>query len=115
MSADLIQGLVIRQQAGFYAVFAENREIVCKLRGKIKEKKTNEDLAAIGDRVFITLLSPNEGVIEKVLPREKAFSVWRPPRGVHTNRSCSPTPTKYSWFSLAPNPLPACACWIVFS
>lgn len=73
MSADLIQGLVIRQQAGFYAVFAENREIVCKLRGKIKEKKTNEDLAAIGDRVFITLLSPNEGVIEKVLPREKAF------------------------------------------
>jgi ribosome biogenesis GTPase len=73
MSTSLIQGLVIRQQAGFYAVFTEDREITCKLRGRIKKEKINEDLIAIGDQVFISLVSENEGVIERVLPREKEF------------------------------------------
>jgi ribosome biogenesis GTPase len=73
MSASLIQGLVIRQQAGFYTVFAENREITCKLRGKVKKEKINEDLIAIGDQVFISIITPDEGVIEEILPRQKEF------------------------------------------
>ncbi len=73
MSAALIQGLVIRQQAGFYTVFAEDREITCKLRGKIKKERLNEDLVAIGDRVFLSMISEEEGSIEEILPREKEF------------------------------------------
>ncbi len=73
MNTSLIQGLVIRQQAGFYAIFAEDREITCKLRGRIKNKRINEDQVAIGDRVFISLISADEGVIEEILPRDKQF------------------------------------------
>jgi len=73
MNTSLIQGLVIRQQAGFYAIFAEDREITCKLRGRIKNKRINEDQIAIGDRVFISLISHDEGVIEEILTRGKQF------------------------------------------
>jgi len=73
MSTSNIPGLVIRQQAGFYAVFAESKEITCRLRGKLKQKRKNEDLVAVGDRVLISLLSDRNGIIEKILPREKAF------------------------------------------
>ncbi len=73
MNASLIQGLVIRQQAGFYTIFAGDREITCKLRGKVKKDKINEDLVAIGDQVLVSMISEEEASIEEVLPREKAF------------------------------------------
>jgi ribosome biogenesis GTPase / thiamine phosphate phosphatase len=73
MNASLIQGLVVRQQAGFYTVFAGDREITCKLRGKIKKDKINEDLVAIGDQVFVSMISEEEASIEEILPRQKVF------------------------------------------
>jgi len=85
MSAALMQGLVIRQQAGFYTVSTgSGEEITCKLRGIIKKRKLNEDLIAIGDRVFISPQSENTGMIEEVLPREKEFFRLAPSaRGEH--------------------------------
>ncbi len=73
MTASLIQGLVTCQQAGFYTVYTPEREYSCKLRGKLKEKKLNEDLVAVGDRVLITVLPDEGAVIEEILPREKEF------------------------------------------
>jgi len=73
MNSSQLIGLVIRQQAGFYTVFTEEREYTCKLRGKLKQEKINEDLVVVGDRVFITVLPDNSGVIESVQPRSKAF------------------------------------------
>jgi ribosome biogenesis GTPase len=73
MSTTRIKGLVVRQQAGFYAVYVDGKEISCKLRGKFKLLRENEDLVAIGDRVFITLLPDGTGVIEEILPRENEF------------------------------------------
>jgi ribosome biogenesis GTPase len=73
MSASRIKGLIVRQQAGFYAVDAEGKEVTCKLRGKFKQLRANEDLVAIGDRVLFTLLSDESGVIEEILPRDNAF------------------------------------------
>jgi ribosome biogenesis GTPase len=73
MNSSKLQGLVTRQQAGFYTVFADGREFTCKLRGRHKKTRINEDLIAIGDQVFITLLGDGNAVIEEILPREKEF------------------------------------------
>lgn len=73
MTISKIKGLVTRQQAGFYTVFANGEEFTCKLRGKFRKNRKNEDLIAIGDQVFITQLPDGSAVIEEVLPREKEF------------------------------------------
>jgi ribosome biogenesis GTPase len=73
MNASPSKGLVVRQQAGFYTVDVGGKEITCKLRGKFKQLRANEDLVAIGDWVLFTLLSDESGVIEEILPRQNAF------------------------------------------
>ena len=73
MNSIKIQGLVTRQQAGFYTVFANGREFTCKLRGRHKKTRIFEDLIAIGDQVFITQLTDGNAVIEEILPRKKEF------------------------------------------
>ncbi len=73
MNTSQTKGLVVRQQAGFYTVDVGGNEITCKLRGKFKQLRANEDLVAIGDRVLFTLLSDESGVIEEILPRDNAF------------------------------------------
>lgn len=73
MKTASVTGLVACQRAGFYTVFADDREFTCKLRGKLKKKKLNEDLIAIGDRAFFTILPDGSGVIEEILPRKKEF------------------------------------------
>ncbi|MDK2980672.1 MAG: ribosome biosis GTPase / thiamine phosphate phosphatase [Chloroflexota bacterium] len=67
------RGLIVRQQAGFYTVDTGGGEITCKLRGKFKQLRANEDLVAIGDRVLFTRLEDDSGVIEEILPRDNAF------------------------------------------
>ncbi|BBB47338.1 ribosome small subunit-dependent GTPase A [Pelolinea submarina] len=73
MNASPSKGLVVRQQAGFYTVDVGGKEITCKLRGKFKQLRANEDLVAIGDWVLFSLLSDESGVIEEILPRQNAF------------------------------------------
>ncbi|MCD6356127.1 MAG: GTPase RsgA, partial [Anaerolineaceae bacterium] len=73
-----MDGLVIRLQAGFYSVDAGGREITCRLRGRLKKGRRNEDIIAVGDRVRISLLDGGSGVIEEIYPREKEFSRMAP-------------------------------------
>lgn len=73
MTETNVQGLVTCYQAGFYTVYAQEKEYTCKLRGKFKKKRLFEDLVAIGDKVIIQLLSDDSGIIEEILPREKMF------------------------------------------
>lgn len=68
-----MKGLVIRLQAGFYTVYTDNCEITCRLRGRYKKFRLNEDIVAVGDRVEINVLDDGSGVIEEILPREKEF------------------------------------------
>lgn len=69
-----IQGLIIRALSGFYTVRTETGDIICRLRGRLKRIKAEEDIAAVGDRVNITVLPDGSGAIESVEPREKALS-----------------------------------------
>ena len=68
-----MQGLVTRLQAGFYTVHVDGEEITCRLRGRLKKKRQNEDIVAVGDHVELTLLSDETGVIENILERERSF------------------------------------------
>ena len=73
MIGSKLDGLVTRLQAGFYSVYVDNREISCRLRGRHKQARLNEDIVAVGDRVQIQMLKDGGGIIEEIYPREKAF------------------------------------------
>lgn len=73
MTELFVPGLVVRQQSGFYTVQCADQQITCSLRGRFKLEKTNEDFAAVGDRVQVEIQSEGKGVIEAVLPRKSAF------------------------------------------
>ena len=68
-----LQGLIIKAQSGFFTVETDQGLVVCQLRGKLKRGKAKGDIAAIGDRVHITVLVDGSGVIEEVEERERAI------------------------------------------
>lgn len=56
--------------------------MVCTLRGKLKQGSKEGDLAAIGDRVLISLIDEGSGLIEAIQPRQRMISRLAPlPRG----------------------------------
>jgi ribosome biogenesis GTPase len=79
-----LQGLIIKAQSGFFTVetgqgFAVHRRargtngVVCQLRGKLKQGRATGDIAALGDKVWITVLEDGSGVIEEVEERKQAI------------------------------------------
>jgi len=71
-----LAGLIVKEQSGFYWVEAEDKNIyMCQLRGRLKEAAKSSDIAAIGDRVTISLRrEEGTGAIEKLAPRKSALS-----------------------------------------
>lgn len=77
-------GLTIRTQSGFYTVETITGNYTCRLRGKLKQGRRLGDIIAVGDRVNITPLPDNEGIIESILPRQRMLSRMAPtPRGAY--------------------------------
>lgn len=77
-------GLIIRAQSGFFTVETSAGAIVCQLRGKLKQGRAEGDLAAVGDRVSITLLDDGSGMIDSVEERTRTLVRLDPrPRGVY--------------------------------
>jgi ribosome biogenesis GTPase / thiamine phosphate phosphatase len=75
----LLEGLVVKEQSGFFWVeIAGGRVYMCRLRGRLLEEASSTDIAAIGDRVRISVLENDEtgdkGVIEEVAERQSALS-----------------------------------------
>jgi ribosome biogenesis GTPase len=72
-------GLIVKEQSGFFWVEVADGTIYrCRLRGKLMEEARSSDIAAIGDRVKITVLEDDEeglkGVIEEVEERSSVLS-----------------------------------------
>ncbi|MCU0495917.1 MAG: ribosome small subunit-dependent GTPase A [Anaerolineae bacterium] len=72
-------GLVVKEQSGFFWVeVADGTIYMCRLRGRLLEEAQSSDVAAIGDRVTITILHDDEdgdkGVIESVEDRHTVLS-----------------------------------------
>ncbi len=61
------EGRVIKTQNSFFYVKYGTELISCKLRGRFKKDREN---VYTGDMVEFSLLTPGEGVIERLLPRK---------------------------------------------
>jgi ribosome biogenesis GTPase / thiamine phosphate phosphatase len=77
-----LKGLIVTSQSGFYTVETEKGPIVCHLRGRLKRGRRMGDILAVGDRVEISLLPDDQGMIESIEPRKRMLSRLAPtPRG----------------------------------
>lgn len=75
-------GLIIKAQSGFFTVETGQGPVVCKLRGKLKQKKLDTDLVTVGDRVTVSRLADGTGLIESIEERTHALARRRPaPKG----------------------------------
>ncbi len=68
-----LQGLIIKAQSGFFSVETGQGIIVCQLRGKLKKGRATGDIAALGDKVRVTVGEDGSGAIEEVEEREQAI------------------------------------------
>lgn len=75
---ETLDGLIVRTQSGFYTVETAAGSLVCRLRGRLKQGRREGDVAALGDRVQVTRLNKDEGVIEEISPRVRMLSRMAP-------------------------------------
>ena len=74
-----LNGIVIKAQSGFFTVQTpEGRQLVARLRGRLKKERQDTDLIAVGDRVTITELKDGKATIDAVAERERALSRLAP-------------------------------------
>jgi ribosome biogenesis GTPase len=77
-----MRGQIICTQSGFYVVQTEKGALTCRLRGRLKRRRWEGDIAAIGDWVEVRQLDEKSGVIEAVEPRQRILGRRDPrPRG----------------------------------
>ena len=80
---DQLSGIVIKAQSGFFTVQDETgRQVVAKVRGRLKKEWLDTDLVAVGDQVTVSIAEDGSGNIEEVAERERALSRLAPsPKG----------------------------------
>jgi len=80
-----LQGLIVKAQSGFFTVeTGQGFAIVCQLRGKLKRGRATGDIAALGDKVRVTVGEDGSGAIEEVEERKQALVRLDPrPQGVY--------------------------------
>lgn len=79
----MANGFVIGINGPQYVVRADDRDVTCQLRGRLKkERKQVTSLVVVGDEVEVTLLPDGTGAIESVAPRRTELS--RPGFGPRT-------------------------------
>jgi ribosome biogenesis GTPase len=80
---DQLSGIVIKAQSGFFTVQDETgRQVVAKVRGRLKKQRLDTDLVAVGDRVTVSIAEDGSGTIKEIAERERALSRLAPsPKG----------------------------------
>jgi ribosome biogenesis GTPase len=79
-----MRGLITRSQSGYYTVQTEGGDLVCQLRGRLKQGRRLGDVVAVGDWVDVTPLDGETGVITAVEPRHRELVRLAPtPRGAY--------------------------------
>lgn len=76
--ADLLRGMVVKSQSGFFTVATDQGEIICQIPGRLKKERQNSNIVAIGDRVTLSRLPDGSGTIESVAERQSVLSRARP-------------------------------------
>jgi ribosome biogenesis GTPase len=75
---DSIPGIILKAQSGFFTVRTAAGDMVCQLRGKVKQKRTSADLATIGDEVTVSSQPDGTGMIESIAPRRSVLTRGTP-------------------------------------
>ena len=78
--SNLLPGLIIRAQSGFFGVQTDKGLVVAKLRGRITRDPQETDAAAVGDRVWIRLHDDGTASIEQIEARVRVLSRKAPGR-----------------------------------
>jgi ribosome biogenesis GTPase len=68
-----VPGLIVRAQSGFFTVQTGSGQVTCQLRGRLKRGPRQGDIAALGDRVELSVQADGSGMIEAILPRSRAI------------------------------------------
>ncbi len=101
-----VRGLIIRSQSGFFTVETQEGLKVCHLRGRLKRGRREGDVVALGDRVSVTPVGKESGVIEEVEPRKRMLSRMAPlPSGEYQQIIiANPDQAVFVFACLAPEP-----------
>ena len=84
MNNNLLPGLIVKAQSGFFFVETGQGLVICQLRGRLKQGRAVGDIAALGDHVQVTALADGSGVIEEIEERRRAIVRLDPrPRGIY--------------------------------
>lgn len=73
------EGIVVRSHGGHYYVDTGDEVVDCTMRGRVKQRRGESDLIAVGDRVRWSPIEEGGGIIEEVLPRHTVLSRTPPP------------------------------------
>ncbi len=73
MTDELLTGIIIRAQSGFFTAQTASGPVVCQLRGRLKQGRRVGDIAAVGDQVRVTRQADGSGMIEEIGERERAI------------------------------------------
>lgn len=73
------EGIVVRSHGGHYYVDTGDEVVDCTMRGRVKRRRGESDLIAVGDRVRWSPVEEGGGIIEEVLPRHSVLSRTPPP------------------------------------
>jgi ribosome biogenesis GTPase len=79
---ELLPGLVIKAQSGFFTVQTEQGPVVAQLRGRLTKERLETDVIALGDRVQIQVLPDETASIEYVEERQRVLSRQAPGREI---------------------------------
>jgi len=84
LNNNLLPGLIVKAQSGFFFVETGQGLVICQLRGRLKQGRAVGDIAALGDHVQVTALADGSGVIEEIEERRRAIVRLDPrPRGIY--------------------------------
>ncbi len=83
---DWQRGLVICAQSSFYLVDVDGEEIVCRMRGRLKQTQLDTDLVTVGDWVRFEMLPDGTGLIKEVEERERVLARLAPLSGGASRR-----------------------------
>lgn len=99
-----IPGLIVRAQSGFFEIETSRGLLMATLRGRLKEKRKETDLAAIGDRVRVRVLDDGSGLIESVEERTRVLSRRAPGRQIEQVIVANPDQALFVFAAADPDP-----------